>query len=236
MNYLKTIFAAAGIAVSFSFASIASAATLGTLDIPFDPGLGNTNTDFVIATNDVEDIEIGIKAKAGFTGALPNDGINRFFAEAGSRTAQGFVEPGIATWNYDFSIDVGAGNLISDFDVFLTLDVNPAVGNTDFISFDFNALPDGAGGVLAPLDIQVFQGSQNLGFLNSAFPGIFDANAPGEYFLGLDVFVKNTTTSLASTSAFVEVAPVPLPAAGLMLLAGLGGMGLMRRRKTKQSA
>ncbi|MGR3655540.1 VPLPA-CTERM sorting domain-containing protein, partial [Paracoccus sp. (in: a-proteobacteria)] len=50
----------------------------------------------------------------------------------------------------------------------------------------------------------------------------------------LNEFGRSGTTSFDGFDVdSVSVAPVPLPAAGLMLLAGLGGFGVMRRRQKK---
>ena len=45
--------------------------------------------------------------------------------------------------------------------------------------------------------------------------------------LGEEVDLNGARFGVATTTA----SPVPLPAAGWMLIAGLGGLGLMRRRK-----
>lgn len=53
----------------------------------------------------------------------------------------------------------------------------------------------------------------------------------------LDEFGRDGTTSFDGFDVdSVSVAPVPLPAAGLMLLAGLGGFAAMRRRKNAAAA
>jgi hypothetical protein len=47
---------------------------------------------------------------------------------------------------------------------------------------------------------------------------------------GQGIFLSNNVTTSASVTG-VNIAPVPLPAAGLMLLAAVGGLALARRRK-----
>ncbi len=42
---------------------------------------------------------------------------------------------------------------------------------------------------------------------------------------------KNNGSRLATQFKFVEVAPIPVPAAGILLVAALGGLGAMRRAK-----
>lgn len=61
------------------------------------------------------------------------------------------------------------------------------------------------------------------------------ANAPFSYIRLVDVsksVFPNTTSFDGYDVDSVAVAPVPLPAAGVMLLAGLGGLAMVRRRKT----
>ncbi len=231
MTNIKTLTATVVFAAGVGFAGAAGAASLGTLSTPFFPGDGNSNTNFVIDTNDAENIEIGVKAKAGFQGDVPNDGVNTYFVDTGSRThpTLGFQQ-GLAKWNLEWSVNVGSAP-ISDYDIFLTLDFNPAAGNTDLAVFDFN-LP-------TPLTDSLVQSSQNLGFDFWALSGVpnaggFDVNAQGEYFIGLDVFEKGTTTSLASVSAFVNAAaPIPVPAGLPLVLGGLGALYAMKRRKQR---
>jgi len=54
---------------------------------------------------------------------------------------------------------------------------------------------------------------------------------------GFGLFSGTASTGLTLTgNDIVPVAPVPLPASGLLLLSALGGFGLMNRRRRKQAA
>lgn len=204
-------------------------AQASTLDIPFSIGSGNSNEQFTIDRNNDSgnDIEIGIKAKNRFVGDIAPVG-NVY------NTVAGESDPGLAIWNIDWSVDLGAGKTIDDYDVYLTVDFNTASGNSDVSTF----LIDGTAFLLPGESVN--QQSQNLGFgFWSLAPNYqaFDPFAAGEYEIGLSVFEQGATTGpLANVQAFVNVAPIPLPPSLALGALGIGALAFMGRRARRKTS
>lgn len=123
--------------------------------------------------------------------------------------------------------------------------------DSESVRFILNDLPSGAIGIgffLTDIDdaggntiVTAFNGSQNLGAFD-LFAGGSDAGSNGNSnYVGI-LFGNTTVTSLLfepnnATDGFgfdevSAIAPVPLPAAGWMLLAALSGLVVWRRKAT----
>ena len=145
----------------------------------------------------------------------------------------------------ELDTDPGAGTtFVSPFDPINVLQADHGIGD--------NSTGNGGGGTGIPArggdpadlaayaaliaDNNVAQNSWSYEFFNSASgdPTFgFDPNVPGDYLIRLSA--RNSDGEvLASTEITISaVAPVPVPAALPLLLAGLGGLGLVARRKRK---
>lgn len=88
------------------------------------------------------------------------------------------------------------------------------------------------GGYFANLDVTTsWSGAQQGGWWNNGFNQVF-CTTPGS---GFDCVwaddVSGNQNPANWTARMGDIAPVPLPAGGLLLVAGLGGLALFRRRK-----
>ena len=175
--------AAAGIIIATAaFAGQAQATpssdSFGSLPA-FDTGDGIPNDAFAISTtsHDGTAITLGLSATQRFSNpALTNNGAGTFFAGTGSNFGnpsdpldQSSSSTLGATWNFNFFVGLEGGTLTSnDFEILLTYDTDPAVGNGGVGVINL--------GLAAP-GVTEIQGSQNLlfGFLAVDIPTILDA-------------------------------------------------------------
>lgn len=142
----------------------------------------------------------------------------------------GIIAP--ATWNIT-EAPAGAGPYVG------WLNRNPLISFFFDQVYVFNTLTihydnSGLGGVARPSSIQVAGMSFTLPAEATGGTGSFTANLGGVSADRLDLLVVRTSNwvFLSEVSFDVEeLAPVPLPASGLALLAGLGGLAAARRRK-----
>lgn len=211
--------AASAAPVSPQFDSFGNLTTIagGTVDfggsgIPTDPA---AVTDFTVGDDTVR---IGIIATPRFSSPpLTNDGAGTYTQLTGESG------PGLSLWNLSFYAE-STGN-IAAANLKLYYDLDPAVGNdlSTLGVFDLSLAPG-----------MVIQRSENLGFgffasgglpgqTTPSFGGSFDPFATGEYSFRLGVDDGEFVA--------INVSIVPLPAAGWMLLAGVGGLVALRRRK-----
>lgn len=218
MRYLVSAVAALAVCSGVAAARPMVNTFRDTLNIPFTPGTGNSNTNFAISRDGNTGYELGLKAKERFFGDANVGGsgslytVNSGYSPVSNSNPT--LDPPRAWWNFDFSIDIGSNT-------FATTTVNLTITNTInslTLSIPVSALITGAGfGGLS-----VWQGSENLGF--GAFgPLGFNALQQGDYLFSLVAF--NSGVVSARTDMTVRVVPLPTGAglgmAGMMILAGV---------------
>ena len=207
---------------------------------PADPGYyagsGNTSTHFTVDT--ASGVEIGIKAKYRISGPEVTPVSNNVY-----QFPTGFyLATTRALWNFDFSVDlspngVSSGRTLSQISTTLTIadavtgNTNTFTGPTDLLLLTDNTGWSGSSShtVTAgtrPTDTGA-QNSENLGFAGF-LPG-FDANRNDRYTFTYSVF-DNSNPNVALASVTMQV-DVPEPASLGLMLTGMFGLSLIRRRR-----
>lgn len=219
-------------------------------------GSGNANGSFTgVSQNNVE---LGLRGKLRYDlGGNPQNTFNY----DGDRTYTFAPTDSLApvtrsAFNFEWSINTDAsgsgGRKLHDLTYLFEIDLDPTVGTDFSIAFDpinqifadhaFGTNLTGNGGGLEAtgiLDYQhliatnnVAQNSWNMGFFN--LMGL-DPQTEGMFTFNLTAF--DTVGQVARTSIDIIYgavpAPIPLPASLPLILAALGGMGFVARRRRR---
>ncbi len=138
---MKVVFWASSTACAVGLSLSAHAATLS---VPFEPGSGNTNTDFVLDTSASGNVEVALKGKLRFFGqtGVTQTGSTYTVPPGFSPVSGGdpTPDPTRAAWNFDYSIKLGnlGGQTLDTFlateltnkVITLTLDFDETLSNT----------------------------------------------------------------------------------------------------------
>lgn len=233
-------------AILAGFTAPAFAGTI-TPDIIF--GSGNVNRGFTVET--VGDLELGLRAKRRYTApndqigvGIVQDGAGNYLIDSTGQTAP----PGRSIWSFDWSInsDITDGSTRLDaFTYEIVVDYDPSAAENlqtysplSVLSTGYylgtNASGNGSAsftaGGLGDLSLfNVAQNSVNMGFLTGAPIGA------GQYSVALRALFRGDLFASTSIDVYVDTlpSPVPLPAGGLLLLSGLGGIVAFKRRKKR---
>ncbi len=225
--------------------------TFGTLPVSFG-GSGIPN-DAVAASSVFTDgtttnITLGLTAHGRYSNpTVTNNGAGVFYAGTGSNCGIATDPVGCpsgnqgALWNFGFFVGVSgtAGKHLSDYDFKLYYDTDPNA-NTPLTSLGVidlnNSIIAASGNPALPASMTVMQGSENLlfNYLSVTVPGVitapgtlFNPNANGQY----SFYLTATKAGLSVGTVGIEVQAVPEADTWAMLLAGLGLVGVMARRR-----
>jgi hypothetical protein len=205
-------------------------------------GTGIPN-DEVAVSSQFEDgtttITVALSATQRYSNpALTNDGAGTYFANTGSNFG-GNGESGFegALWNFNYYIDIDGPAQISDYEITLFYDFDPAFDNgpVGLGQIDITA----AVALGSAPNATLLEDSQNLmfGFLagSPAYPfittpgGAFDPNAIGEYNFAIQV--SRAGWGVEQVRMDVQVSAVPVPAAAWLFGSALLGLAGFKRRK-----
>lgn len=179
-------------------------------------------------------VTIAMNATQRFSNTpVTNDSFGTFFAEAGADSGGSST----STWNFNYFIKVesvtGSTPELEDFKIDIFYDFDPAVDTptSELGQISVNGATAGSG-------LTLVQDSQNLtfGFLAPpAVPNItppssvtaFDRDALGEYSFRIEI--KNLVTEETYETVAIDVVTTPEP--GSLILAGLGSLAMLSRRR-----
>ncbi|TVQ59861.1 MAG: hypothetical protein EA379_09645 [Phycisphaerales bacterium] len=223
---------------ALTLAGAAGATTVTTFGDSLNAGVvigsGISNTNFVVNTNTSNGVQTGIKAFERFVGDISSN-MGTYYAQPGESPVSGAAgapaDPGTATWNYLYSVDLGAMTF-AEVAVNVAIDFNPAAGNSDV--FEFELVSTLAAQNVDISSLSLFQDSQNLGFgfwQSIGDPNIYPFNpfAPGEYTMSVDVVRLSDSAHLSGVNMTVVVVPLPTPIG--LAAAGLLAIPAIRRRR-----
>lgn len=234
MKFGKLLAVATVLAMGAVSANASSVTTYdANLVVPgFYNGTGNPNGGFTVTTTTDTGIELGLRAKYRYNGAVINSPDNTYSVVAGHGTlatsGNNHAATTAAAWNYEFSINLGSsGYTLSDVVAELAVtdaNANGGLGQTVTVNALTHWTDDATFGNVGA------QNSENLSFGDSPLAGIFDLNAIDTYTFTLTVKDANTGGLLASDTIVVNTTPLPTPAlSGLLLLGAVGGYLKLKR-------
>ena len=243
---MKQIQKLAAIAVLAALPGIGSAYTVYDNFAAFPDatwaGSGIPN-DAVAASKQIIDGDTTIRIAMNATGrysnpVVTNNGAGTFYAGPGSNTGGNNESPttgALWNWNYFMDITSGSGKVLSDYQIDIWYDFNPA-GPTPCCSTAGLGRINVTALLLAnaPL-LTISQGSENLlfNYLAVGLPGFitppggaFNPNVAGTYQFAITV----ATGGFPLDSVAMQVQVIPVPAAVWLFGSALGLVGVMRRR------
>ncbi|WP_245759571.1 VPLPA-CTERM sorting domain-containing protein [Poseidonocella sedimentorum] len=234
-------------AFAMTFAAAAEASTI-TPDIIW--GSGNVNRGFTVETTG--SLELGIRAKQRFPASdaigvgIVQDVAGNYLFDSSTSTAPA----GRAMWSFDWSVNTnvdGVGGNLNMFTYLIEFDTDATVNENYSIAYDpfsnffsgyylgTNATTNGEEdgneyNILSPGDLALHNVAQN-----SVQPQwIGGPTGSGQFGVRLSAFDGGVLVGSVEIQAIVDdPAPIPLPAAMPLLLAGIGGLGAFARRRRK---
>lgn len=240
-NRVAPLIAAMSLAAGFA-GTAAAAPTYGALGGPgFFNGSGVPDGNFW--TDSAGGVQVGLRIRdRGIDSTLPggmldgNNATHTYQANGGPCSNPAFCAGAPkADWNYDLSVNVGAGDSLSNYVIRLFVDTDPGAG-TSFTMLNVltnwgdNSYWDGSENAGLSAGDFIVQQSANPRFGDSGFGFLPGA---GLYDIMLAVYDPR---DLANALVSVTVqADVPEPSSLALILAALGGLAYAGRRRKAAS-
>jgi len=181
-------------------------------------GTGNVNGNWTISTD--SGVELALRAKNRETLLTLDGSSGTYWADLGLCASCSGVPK--AMWSYEFSANSGA---VSGLTYRLGIDHDPSAATLYAFVDPTTYWSDNAiasGGFIG------FQNSQNVRFGDTP-GGIFNVNQAGLYSVTLEAW--NGASMVNSVTMQVQVGPVPEPETYALMLAGLGALAFLARRR-----